>query len=102
MLDMYDVNNNIHLKVMYAKRAEWVPAYFRGTFFAEMSTTQRSESMNAILKLWINNHTSIYQFVRKIESMVEGIWHRESDEDIKTMNEMSCLWSRYQIEQEAR
>ncbi|XP_078170914.1 protein FAR1-RELATED SEQUENCE 9-like [Carex rostrata] len=57
--------------------------------------------MNAILKLWVNSHTSIYQFVIHIENMVEGIWHKESDEDIKTMNEVPRLWSKYQIEQEA-
>jgi hypothetical protein len=33
----------------------------------------------------------------KIENVIEGLWHRESDEDIKTMNETLCLWSKYQI-----
>jgi hypothetical protein len=101
MLDTYKVTDNGHLKVMFASRSEWVPAYFRDTFFAEMSTTQRSESMNAMLKLWLNSNTSIYQFVIRIENMIEGIWNKESDEDIKTMNETRCLWSCYQIEHDA-
>jgi MULE transposase domain/FAR1 DNA-binding domain/SWIM zinc finger len=101
MLETHKVKDNNHLKVMFRSRAEWVPAYFRDTFFAEMSTTQRSESMNAILKLWLHSHTSIYQFVMKIENVIEGIWHRESDEDIKTMNETPRLWSKYHIEHEA-
>jgi hypothetical protein len=57
--------------------------------------------MNAILKLWLNSHTFIYQFVKKIKNMMEGIWHRESDEDIKTMNETPSLWSFNWIEHEA-
>jgi MULE transposase domain/SWIM zinc finger len=102
MVNMHKVHDNNHLKVMFDKRTEWVPAYFRDIFFAEMSTTQRSESMNAVLKLWLDNHTSIFRFVQKVENMIDEIWHKESDEDIKTMNETPRLWSKAQIEQEAR
>jgi MULE transposase domain/SWIM zinc finger len=101
MLEAHKMKDNNHLKVMFHSRTEWVLVYFRDTFFADMSTTQRSESMNAILKLWLNSHTSIYQFVMKIENVIEGIRHRESDDDIKTMNETPRLWSNYQIEHEA-
>ncbi|KAJ3688749.1 hypothetical protein LUZ61_017913 [Rhynchospora tenuis] len=80
MLQSHKLSNNRHLKVMYAKRAEWVPSYFRDFFFADMSTTQRSESANAKLKIWTNNHTSMYQLVLHVEKMVEGIWQNESDE----------------------
>jgi zinc finger SWIM domain-containing protein 3 len=73
MLEKYKVQDNNHLKVMFNCRADWVLAYFCGTFFVEMSTTQRSESMNVILKLWVNSHTLVYQFVMKIENIVEGI-----------------------------
>jgi hypothetical protein len=80
---------------MYDKRAEWFPAYFYDIFFTDMSTTQRSKIMNVVLKLWLDNHTSIYHFVIKIESMIQGIWDRESDEDIKTLNGTPHLWSKY-------
>jgi hypothetical protein len=76
--------------------------YFRDIFFTEMSTTQWSESMNAVLKLWLDNHNSIFRFVQKVKNIIEGIWHKESTEDIKTMNETSRLWSKVQIEKEAR
>jgi hypothetical protein len=33
--------------------------------------------------------------------MIERIWNKESDEDIKTMNEALPLWSCYQIEYDA-
>jgi MULE transposase domain len=87
LIEEYKLHDNKHLKVMYNSRSQWVPAYFRDYFFADMSTTQRSESMNALFKIWVNNHTSIYQFVKQIEKMIEGIWQRESDEDLKYVNE---------------
>jgi hypothetical protein len=63
MLNGFKIENNVHWKVIYDKQDECVLTFFRDTFFANMSTTQWSEIMNAILKLWLNNHTSIYQFI---------------------------------------
>ncbi|KAJ4808279.1 Protein FAR1-RELATED SEQUENCE 5 [Rhynchospora pubera] len=102
MLEKYKLHDNNHLKNMFEKHAEWVPAYFRDIFFAEMSTTQRSESMNSLLKMWMTAHTSIYKFVMRIDNMVESIWQREGDEDNKTMDQIPHLWSRYPLEAHAR
>lgn len=95
LLDEYKLHELNHLKVMFSTRSQWVPAYFRGHFFADMSTTQRSESMNALFKIWVKNHTSIYQFVMRIEKMIEGIWQRESDEDFKSVNEKPQSFTPY-------
>ncbi|KAJ4790089.1 Protein FAR1-RELATED SEQUENCE 5 [Rhynchospora pubera] len=102
MIDRYKLGNVKHLKTMFATRHEWVPAYFRGTFFADMSTTQRSESMNAIFKTWVKCNTSIFQFVKRIENMIESIYQRESDEDLRSINEIPHIKTRYVIEVEGR
>ncbi|KAJ3685265.1 hypothetical protein LUZ61_014429 [Rhynchospora tenuis] len=102
MIEKYKLKDNNHLKNMYEKRVEWGPAYFRGIFFADMSTTQRSESVNALFKMWVNAHTSIYKFVMKIDSMIETIWQSEDDEDLKTMDKVPTLWSMYEFEKDAR
>jgi SWIM zinc finger len=102
MVMKYKMQNNPQLKLMYDKRDEWVPAYFRGTFCAGMSKTQRSESINAVTKIWMGSNTSLYDFAVKFEKMVEGTYERESDEDIRTMNENPQLWSCDPIEAEAR
>ncbi|KAJ4757333.1 FAR1-related sequence 1 [Rhynchospora pubera] len=98
MIDKYKVNNNKHLNNMFEKRADWAPVYFREIFFVEMSTSQRSESMNALLKLWVNAHTSIYKFVCSIDN----IWQAEGDQDFITMNENPQLWFKFQLELDAR
>ncbi|KAJ4819268.1 Protein FAR1-RELATED SEQUENCE 5 [Rhynchospora pubera] len=53
ILEKHKLKDNNHLKNMFESREEWVPAYFRGLFFVEMTTTQRSESTNALFKMWI-------------------------------------------------
>ncbi|KAJ4778775.1 FAR1-related sequence 5 [Rhynchospora pubera] len=102
MIEKHKLKDNKHLNNMYEKRSEWVPAYFRDVFFADMSTTQRSESMNALLKMWLTSHSSIYKFVMKIDGMIESIWQSESDEDLISMDKEPHLWSMYDMEDHAR
>ncbi|KAJ3688529.1 hypothetical protein LUZ61_017693 [Rhynchospora tenuis] len=85
MLDKHKLMQNRHLKTMYEARSEWVSAYFRDYFFAGMSSSQRSESMNAALKIWTNSHSSMYRLVLHLEKLVEGKWQQESDEDIASL-----------------
>ncbi|KAJ4817166.1 Protein FAR1-RELATED SEQUENCE 5 [Rhynchospora pubera] len=101
MLVKHDLRNNRHLKNMYESRSEWVPAYFRDVFCANMSTSQRSESANASLKIWTNNHSSMYKLALNVEKIVEGIWANESDEDIATMKKVPKLSTLYLMEKDA-
>ncbi|OAY84010.1 Protein FAR-RED IMPAIRED RESPONSE 1, partial [Ananas comosus] len=47
MIVCYALENNQWLSGLYEERHKWIPAYVKDTFWAGMSTTQRSESMNA-------------------------------------------------------
>jgi zinc finger SWIM domain-containing protein 3 len=49
MIEEYRLHDNEWLKGIFDERHRWVPVYVRDTFWAGMSTTQRSESMNAFL-----------------------------------------------------
>jgi MULE transposase domain/SWIM zinc finger len=102
MIEEHALESNSHLKIMFANRDGWVPAFFRGTFFASMSTTQRSEGMNAVMKLMVDNYTYIYQFAVQLDKLIVGIWQNESDEDFRTINEVPKLWSHHNIEVGAR
>jgi hypothetical protein len=87
---------------MFDNHNEWIPAYFRETFIADMSTSQRSESTNAALKIWMTCNTSLYGFAIQFDKLLEGIYEKESDEDIRTMNEIAVMCSYDPIEAEAR
>lgn len=87
-LKKYKVDNNPYLKIMYDKHDEWAPAYFCDTFCAGMLTIQKIENINAVTKIWMGYNTSLYDFATKFEKMVQSVYERESDEDIRTINKV--------------
>ncbi|CAN6162921.1 unnamed protein product [Urochloa humidicola] len=50
LLDEYGLKDNVFLKQIFATRNRWVKSFFKGIFCARMSSTQRSESANMMLK----------------------------------------------------
>ncbi|KAJ3681062.1 hypothetical protein LUZ60_015551 [Juncus effusus] len=102
MLHTYKLENNRHLKLMFSTASQWIPAYFKDIFLADMSTSQRSESMNAAMRMWFGSHTSIFNFVIQFEKITRGIFDKESEEDLRTTNQIHSLWSDDQLEEQAR
>ncbi|OAY62872.1 Protein FAR1-RELATED SEQUENCE 5 [Ananas comosus] len=85
MIEKYGLQDNNHLHVMWNARHQWVPIYFRDTFFAEMTTSQRSESMNALAKMWVSSR-----------------YDKEDEADFRSRDGESSLWSHNLIEIQAR
>jgi SWIM zinc finger len=51
-----------------------------------MSTTQRSESMNAFFDGYVNSRTSLKAFVEKYDSALHSKWEKEKQEDFRCWN----------------
>ena len=49
---------------MYKKRQMWAEAFFRKHFSAMTRSTQRAESLNALIKLSLSHRFSITEFLR--------------------------------------
>ncbi|OAY68900.1 Protein FAR1-RELATED SEQUENCE 5 [Ananas comosus] len=81
---------------------QWLPTYFRDTFFAEMTTSQRSESMNALTKMFMDNHTSLCKLVIQFENVVSSRHDKEYKADFRSRDDESSLWSHNPIEIQAR
>lgn len=63
LLKEYDLEGNTFLKQIYETRSMWVKSYFKGVFCARMSSTQRSESANMMLKNIVPPSYSLHVFV---------------------------------------
>jgi hypothetical protein len=50
MLDDFQLHENNTLARLYEIRKDWVPVFFKGDYCGLMVSTQRSESMNKLVK----------------------------------------------------
>ena len=59
----HHLEENEWLAKLYEEWERWVPAFLNSNFFAGMSSTQRSESMNAFFDGYLHNSTTLKLFV---------------------------------------
>ncbi|GKD62877.1 protein FAR1-related sequence 5, partial [Tanacetum coccineum] len=86
LVDKYQLSDHEWLQEIYSSRRQWVPVYLRDTFFAEMSITQRSDSMNSYFDGYVNASTTLNQFVKMYEKALESRNEKEVKADYDTMN----------------
>jgi len=91
LLDRYNLRDNEWLQLIYSARRQWVPVYLRDAFFAEMSITQRSDSMNSYFDGYINASTSLSQFFKLYEKALDSRNEKEVKADYDTMNSAPAL-----------
>lgn len=77
----YDLLSSTYLQRMWDMRTMWAPVYFKSFFFAKMSTTQRSESMNHVLKKYVTPSCSLNGFAKKYERFYYDRINEEDTEE---------------------
>lgn len=101
LVDRYDLRDHDWLQTVYIARRQWVPVYLRDTFFAEMSITQRSDSMNSYFDGYVNASTNLSQFFKLYEKAVESRSEKEVKADYDTMNTSPILKTPSPMEKQA-
>lgn len=61
-----ELKGNVRWEGLYALREHWSMPFLRGCFFAGMSTTQRSESFNALMKRFMTASTTLTEFINHV------------------------------------
>ncbi|XP_022868809.1 protein FAR1-RELATED SEQUENCE 5-like [Olea europaea var. sylvestris] len=59
MIEKFELHDNDWLSGLYDNRCRWVPCYLKATFWAGMSTTQKSEGINAFFDGFVHVKTSL-------------------------------------------
>ncbi|KAF5477265.1 hypothetical protein F2P56_003916 [Juglans regia] len=67
-LDIYNLHEHVWLQNLYCERMYWIHVYLKDKFWAEMSTTQRSESMNAFFDGFVHLGTTLKEFVGQFDN----------------------------------
>ncbi|XP_022892296.1 protein FAR1-RELATED SEQUENCE 5-like [Olea europaea var. sylvestris] len=100
MIDTFELHDNDWLSGLYENRGRWVPCYFKTTFWAGMSTTQRSESMNAFFDGYVHAKTSLKQFVEQYERALRNKVEKEFQADFKSFSQMVPCATTYEMEKQ--
>ncbi|XP_047319523.1 protein FAR-RED IMPAIRED RESPONSE 1-like [Impatiens glandulifera] len=72
MTKEFNLDNNIWLISLHEERNKWMLVYVKDKFWAGMSTSQRSESMNAFFDDYVHSKTSLKQFVEQYDNVLKS------------------------------
>ncbi|OVA11257.1 zinc finger protein [Macleaya cordata] len=97
----YNLKENRWLSRLYNQRHHWVPLYLQDTFFAGLTTTQRSESVNSYFYGFLHQGTPFSEFVPQYERAVKRHHDEEADEDFLTVFTRAVLRSKNPMEEQA-
>ncbi|KAM3213885.1 hypothetical protein ACQJBY_066364 [Aegilops geniculata] len=78
LIDKYGLQKNTYLAQIYEVRSKWAKPYFKGKFCAKMTSTQRSESANHMLKGYVPASCPMHLFVRQYMRL---LFDREANEN---------------------
>ncbi|XP_042961356.1 protein FAR1-RELATED SEQUENCE 5-like [Carya illinoinensis] len=92
LLDNFDLHDHSWLEWLYSERHLWVPAYVRNEFWAGMSSTQRSEGMNAFFDDYVNSKTTLKQFVDQYDNALRRKIENELAADFSSFHtQIPCI-----------
>ncbi|XP_042962684.1 protein FAR1-RELATED SEQUENCE 5-like [Carya illinoinensis] len=98
MISTYNLHDNVWLQTLYTERCHWVPAFLKDIFWAGMSTTQRSESMNAFFDGYVHAKTNLKEFVDQYDNALKKKIENENVADFHSFNLTIPCISRSPIE----
>lgn len=98
LLDRYDLRRNEWLQAVYNARKQWAPVYFRGTFFAALSSSQ---GVSSFFDGYVNQQTTIPLFFKQYERALEHSLEKEIEADFDTICTTPMLKTPSPMEQQA-
>ncbi|KAJ6826635.1 protein FAR1-RELATED SEQUENCE 5-like [Iris pallida] len=101
IIDKYDLRKNTWLQALFNIRQRWVPLYLKDIFFAEISPTQKLESMNDFYKKYFNTKTSLKVFLTQFEIAMASRYEAEIQADFDSMCSKPSLKTASPIEKQA-
>ncbi|XP_044482350.1 protein FAR1-RELATED SEQUENCE 3-like isoform X1 [Mangifera indica] len=99
ILDKYDLRRHDWLNSIYSARAQWVPVYFRDSFFAAVSPNPGYDV--SFFDGYVNQQMTIPVFFRQYERALENSFEREIEADFDTICTTAVLRTPSPMEKQA-
>ncbi|PNT67084.1 hypothetical protein BRADI_3g20512v3, partial [Brachypodium distachyon] len=81
LIEKYDLKEHHFLTPIYEFRHRWAEPYFSGVFCAKMTSTQRSESTNHMLKGYVPPGAPMHLFVKQYNKLIADRISKEDAEN---------------------
>jgi len=86
LVQKYQLQKNTMMIQLWEGRKEWISAYFKNVFCARMTSTQRSESVNQILKKsFVKPELNLHRFVQQVNKCIQSRRMKEHEATIADM-----------------
>lgn len=93
ILDRFGLKEDEWMQSLYEDRRKWAPAYMTNVFLAGMSTVQRSESVNSSFDKYVHKKTTVQEFVKQYEAILQDRYEEEAKAHSDTWNKQPTLKS---------
>ncbi|XP_041001649.1 protein FAR1-RELATED SEQUENCE 5-like [Juglans microcarpa x Juglans regia] len=98
LISTYSLQENVWLQNLYVERTHWVPIFLEEYFWASMSITQRSESMNAFFNRYVHAKINLKEFVDQFDNALKKKIKNEISSDFHSFSVTIPCISRSPIE----
>ncbi|KAH7670868.1 FHY3/FAR1 family protein [Dioscorea alata] len=100
MIEVYGLQGNEWLTLLYDCRHSWAPVYLKDTFWAGMSITQRSDTLTTFFDGYVDTKMPIKQFVGKYEMALQSKYEKEAQADFETFHKRRPAVSKFYMEEQ--
>lgn len=81
MVEEFNLEGRKAIDSLYEEREMWIASYFKEIYCGPVSSTQRSESVNATVKAgYVDNITPIHEFAKQFLEVLEHTKENEARE----------------------
>ena len=99
MINYFGLHTNRHINNLFALRTLWALPYLRRHFFAGMTTTGQSKSINAFIQRFLSAQTRLAHFVEQVCLSHSLTSHHNSSKLVHRLGRIASLaWSCFLVE----
>lgn len=101
ILDRYSLRENTWLQSLFEARHKWVPAYLTSSFFAELSLTNRAETVSRFYRNNFTARVSLLSFITRFDQHVDRFYMSEAQKDLASFPPEQLLKTNSILEKQA-
>ncbi|KAJ0232249.1 Protein FAR-RED ELONGATED HYPOCOTYL 3 [Hirschfeldia incana] len=93
ILAEFNLKEDQWMQSLYKDRRKWAPTYMSDVLLAGMSTSQRGDSVNAFLDKYLHKKTSVQEFVKLYDTILQDRFEEEAKAESETWSKQPTMKS---------